>query len=213
MLLWSSVICVWLLLHVCLLFHVRRSLSTKDFTHTAEIYMVVFRKVSSSTLNDWRDQHPYELIWEWKQPQLSWCQVRLSLYRSSQKNYGYFLQGLSKTAKKRGKGRKTAILAKELRIFSARMADMKTSSTKILENPGRCRKGEARRDINEKSTEFLQCFFAPELGLEPRTLWLTVRCSNQLSYSGMFVSNVLFSFGIAKVGIFLLLPNFFAKIL
>ena len=28
----------------------------------------------------------------------------------------------------------------------------------------------------------------------------------------MFVSNVLFSFGIAKVGIFLLLPNFFAKI-
>jgi hypothetical protein len=57
---------------------------------------------------------------------------------------------LSKTAKKRGKGRKTAILAKELRIFSARMADMKTSSTKILENPGRCRKGEARRDINEK---------------------------------------------------------------
>ena len=30
--------------------------------------------------------------------------------------------------------------------------------------------GEARRDINEKSTEFLQCFFAPELGLEPRTL-------------------------------------------
>jgi hypothetical protein len=72
---------------------------------------------------------------------------------------------LSKTAKKRGKGRKTAILAKELRIFSARMADMKTSSTKILENSG-----EARRDINEKSTEFLQCFFAPELGLEPRTL-------------------------------------------
>ena len=32
------------------------------------------------------------------------------------------------------------------------------------------KKGEARRDINEKSTEFLQCFFAPELGLEPRTL-------------------------------------------
>ena len=37
---------------------------SKDFTHTAEIYMVVFRKVSSSTLNDWPDQHPYELIWE-----------------------------------------------------------------------------------------------------------------------------------------------------
>ena len=43
---------------------------------------------------------------------------------------------------------------------------MKTSSTKILENPGRCRKGEARRDINEKSTEFLQCFFMlPNLDL------------------------------------------------
>ena len=51
---------------------------------------------------------------------------------------------------------------------------MKTSSTKILENPGKMlsisRKGEARRDINEKSTEKIQCFFAPELGLEPRTL-------------------------------------------
>jgi hypothetical protein len=48
---------------------------------------------------------------------------------------------LSKTAKKRGKGRKTAILAKELRIFSARMADMKTSSTKILEKPWQMQKG------------------------------------------------------------------------
>ena len=27
---------------------------------------------------------------------------------------------------------------------------------------------------------------APEPGLEPGTLWLTVRCSNQLSYSGMY---------------------------
>ena len=27
--------------------------------------------------------------------------------------------------------------------------------------------------------------FAPEPGLEPGTLWLTVRCSNQLSYSGI----------------------------
>ena len=26
------------------------------------------------------------------------------------------------------------------------------------------------RYTNEKSAEFLQCFFAPELGLEPRTL-------------------------------------------
>ena len=30
--------------------------------------------------------------------------------------------------------------------------------------------GQLCRLYNEKSTEFLQCFFAPELGLEPRTL-------------------------------------------
>ena len=51
---------------------------------------------------------------------------------------------------------------------------MKTSSTKILENPGKMlsisRKGEARRDINEKSTEEIQCFFAPA-GIELLNLW------------------------------------------
>ena len=46
--------------------------------------------------------------------------------------------------------------------------------------------------MNEKSTEFLQCFRAPELGLEPRTLWLTVRCSNQLSYSGILFQSCCF---------------------
>ena len=45
-----------------------------------------------------------------------------------------FCKDCQKPRKKRGEDRKTAILAKELRIFSARMADMKTSSTKILEN-------------------------------------------------------------------------------
>ena len=38
--------------------------------------------------------------------------------------------------------------------------------------------------INKKALNFFSAL-APELGLEPRTLWLTVRCSNQLSYSGI----------------------------
>ena len=42
-------------------------------------------------------------------------------------------------------------------------------------------------------------FFAPEAGLEPATLWLTVRCSNQLSYSGIYVSRTSFRFGTANV--------------
>ena len=37
---------------------------------------------------------------------------------------------------------------------------------------------------------------APESGLEPETLWLTVRCSNQLSYSGIPAP-----FGVAKIGV------------
>ena len=37
---------------------------SKDFSHTPEIYMAVFKKVSNTTLNNWREQHPYELIWE-----------------------------------------------------------------------------------------------------------------------------------------------------
>jgi hypothetical protein len=37
---------------------------SKDLTHTPEIYMVVFKKVSNATLQQWRDQHPYLLTWE-----------------------------------------------------------------------------------------------------------------------------------------------------
>ena len=37
---------------------------SKEFMHTPEIYLVVFKKVSDSSLNDWRDQHPYKLTWE-----------------------------------------------------------------------------------------------------------------------------------------------------
>ena len=48
---------------------------------------------------------------------------------------------------------------------------------------------------------------APEPGLEPGTLWLTVRCSNQLSYSGIL--SLLFRNGIAKVQQFLFPANFF----
>ena len=48
---------------------------------------------------------------------------------------------------------------------------------------------------------------APEPGLEPGTLWLTVRCSNQLSYSGII--SLLFRNGIAKVQQFLFPANFF----
>ena len=58
---------------------------------------------------------------------------------SSQKNRGYFLRGLSKTTKNREKSRKTAIVAEEMAVFCARMAHMKTSSTKMLENRGRSR--------------------------------------------------------------------------
>jgi hypothetical protein len=31
------------------------------------------------------------------------------------------------------------------------------------------------------------CFFAPPVGFEPTTTGLTVRCSNQLSYGGIFL--------------------------
>ena len=72
-----------------------------------------------------------------------------------------------------------------------------------------------RGNYNEKEVAIsrnLLIFGAPELGLEPRTLWLTVRCSNQLSYSGILLSQTLFlSFGIAKVGIFSLPANFSVK--
>jgi hypothetical protein len=37
---------------------------SKDFGDSLQIYMVVFQKVSDTTLHDWRDQHPYELTWE-----------------------------------------------------------------------------------------------------------------------------------------------------
>lgn len=37
---------------------------SKEFTRVPEIYMVVFKKVSSATLNVWREQHPYKLTWE-----------------------------------------------------------------------------------------------------------------------------------------------------
>ena len=51
--------------------------------------------------------------------------------RFSQKNRGNFLQGLSKTTKNRGKSWKTGILAKELAVFSARMADASELCTKM----------------------------------------------------------------------------------
>ena len=56
----------------------------------------------------------------------------------------------------------------------------------------RKRKGQ---NLNSKLCPFL----APEAGLEPATLWLTVRCSNQLSYSGIYVSRTSFRFGTANV--------------
>lgn len=37
---------------------------SKEYFPTSQIYMVVFKRVSDATLQDWRDQHPYELIWE-----------------------------------------------------------------------------------------------------------------------------------------------------
>ena len=51
---------------------------------------------------------------------------------------------------------------------------------------------------------------APEQGLEPRTPWLTVMCSNQLSYSGIVKEPLSFDCG-AKVHHFFYSANFFAK--
>ena len=51
--------------------------------------------------------------------------------RFSQKNRGYFLQGLSKTTKNRGKSRKTAIVAEEMAFFCARMAEASELCTKM----------------------------------------------------------------------------------
>ena len=51
----------------------------------------------------------------------------------------------------------------------------------------------------QKSRSIAPAYFAPEAGLEPATLWLTVRCSNQLSYSGIYVSRTSFRFGTANV--------------
>ena len=51
---------------------------------------------------------------------------------------------------------------------------------------------------------------APEQGLEPRTPWLTVMCSNQLSYSGIVKEPLSFDCG-AKVDIIFYSANFFAK--
>ena len=53
---------------------------------------------------------------------------------------------------------------------------------------------------------------APEQGLEPRTPWLTVMCSNRLSYSGICKEPLSFDCG-AKVDIIFYSANFFAKIL
>ena len=46
----------------------------------------------------------------------------------------------------------------------------------------------------------IPCTLAPEQGLEPRTPWLTVMCSNRLSYSGICKEPLSFDCG-AKVGI------------
>ena len=46
----------------------------------------------------------------------------------------------------------------------------------------------------------IPCTWAPEQGLEPRTPWLTVMCSNRLSYSGICKEPLSFDCG-AKVGI------------
>ena len=39
--------------------------------------------------------------------------------------------------------------------------------------------------INDGDVFFRKHHLAPQVGLEPTTLWLTVRCSNQLGYWGV----------------------------
>ena len=65
-------------------------------------------------------------------------------------------------------------------------------------------------DGKEKELRFSQLLdseSAPEPGLEPGTLWLTVRCSNQLSYSGIFMSHC-FWMGLQRYYFFLTMQIF-----
>ena len=49
---------------------------------------------------------------------------------------------------------------------------------------------------------------APEAGLEPATLWLTVRCSNQLSYSGIWFPCGFLQMGLQRYNKFFMLQIF-----
>lgn len=37
---------------------------SKEYVQAPQIYMVVFKRASDVTLQEWRDQHPYKLTWE-----------------------------------------------------------------------------------------------------------------------------------------------------
>ena len=69
----------------------------------------------------------------------------------------------------------------------------------------------------KKSESFWLAFFlAPQTGLEPVTPWLTVMCSNQLSYWGSrlsrsVVTSLPLCFSDAKIRMFFILPNKFSK--
>ena len=69
--------------------------------------------------------------------------------------------------------------------------------------------------IKTKKETIKSPFFALQDGLEPTTPWLTVRCSNQLSYSGFFENPGLPLFSECKYIAFFysckICPVFFAK--